>query len=213
MKGKYVIFDLDDTLIYEIEYLKSAYAEIARIISPQNYNDIYSKMLLSYDSRADVFGMLTKEFTGYSVDDFLYIYRNHLPTLQLNSGALEVIEYCKIKKYHLGLITDGRSVTQRNKLKALSLDNVFENVVISEEFGSAKPDIKNFQSFINSDILEYIYIADNTKKDFITPRALGWKTICLLDRGYNIHKQDLNLPAEFLPDNYIHDLHELLTMI
>jgi putative hydrolase of the HAD superfamily len=29
MKDKYFIFDLDDTLVYELDYLKSAYKEIA----------------------------------------------------------------------------------------------------------------------------------------------------------------------------------------
>ena len=46
----------------------------------------------------------------------------------------------------------------------------------------------------------YSYIADNTKKDFVTPNMMGWLTICLNDQGNNIHKQDFSLPNEFLPD-------------
>lgn len=41
MKNKYIIFDLDDTLTYEIDYLKSAYYEIASKIDEKN-----SKMIL-----------------------------------------------------------------------------------------------------------------------------------------------------------------------
>lgn len=35
----------------------------------------------------------------------------------------------------------------------------------------------------------FIYVGDNVKKDFITPNALGWKTICIKDDGRNIHSK------------------------
>ena len=47
MKNKYIIFDLDDTLYYEIDYLKSAYQEIASRICKED-NHLYNKMLKLY---------------------------------------------------------------------------------------------------------------------------------------------------------------------
>jgi putative hydrolase of the HAD superfamily len=90
----------------------------------------------------------------------------------------------------LGILTDGRSTTQRNKIKALGLDLWISEVVISEEFGSHKPDPRNYQYF--EKVFpggEYIYVGDNLCKDFVAPNSMGWKTVVLLDRGKNIHKQ------------------------
>jgi putative hydrolase of the HAD superfamily len=57
---------------------------------------------------------------------------------------------------------------------------------------------------------EYIYIADNVKKDFITPNKLGWTTICLFDKGQNIHKQNFNLENEYLPHFIINSFDEII---
>ena len=46
----------------------------------------------------------------------------------------------------------------------------------------------------------------------ITPNKLGWKTICLLDDGRNIHRQDFSCPEEYLPNVKIHTLKELLSL-
>ena len=59
---------------------------------------------------------------------------------------------------------------------------------------------------------EFVYIGDNLRKDFITPNKLGWKTICLLDDGRNIHRQDSSCPEEYLPNVKIHTLKELLSL-
>lgn len=40
--------------------------------------------------------------------------------------------------------------------------------------------------------LTYMCVSDNLKKDFIAPNALGWETVCPLDDGRNIHKQDFD---------------------
>jgi putative hydrolase of the HAD superfamily len=57
---------------------------------------------------------------------------------------------------------------------------------------------------------EYVYIADNTQKDFITPNKLGWTTICLLDKGQNIHKQNFELSNEYLPKFTINSFEEII---
>jgi putative hydrolase of the HAD superfamily len=57
---------------------------------------------------------------------------------------------------------------------------------------------------------EYVYIADNTQKDFVTPNKLGWTTICLLDNGHNIHKQNFELSKEYLPQFRINSFEEII---
>ena len=59
----------------------------------------------------------------------------------------------------------------------------------------------------------FIYIGDNTKKDFIAPNKLGWETICLRDNGLNIHQQNFNLDSSFLPKYMINNLAEIVKIV
>lgn len=210
---KYIIFGLDDTLIYEIDFLKSAYQEIANMIPEGNTTLLYEKMIEIYHKGGDVFGFLEKMYPNFSKEKLLEVYRNHFPFLTLNEGAKRIFKICKTKNYKLGLITDGRSITQRNKLKALNIEDIFDRIVISEEFGSSKPDKKNFLAFQNDKVDEYFYIADNPEKDFITPNKLGWTTVCLIGKGKNIHKQDFTLDSNYLPKMQIENLKALVNII
>ena len=205
MKSKYFIFDLDDTLVYEIDYLKSAYNEIALSIAD---SDLFARMMKWYESGHDVFQILNEKY-GIKKDDLLQQYRMHTPSLILNEGVRDVIKEIKKNGHFLGLITDGRIVTQRNKLKALGIENLFDKIIISEEIGSSKPSKSNFEAFLNADIDEYFYIGDNVSKDFVTPNYLGWTSICLLDQGKNIHKQNFNLSASYLPKIKIKSISQL----
>lgn len=214
MKTKYIIFDLDDTLIYEIDYLRSAYKSIAEILEPDKNEDLFRQMIALYDAGENVFDALVSMYPDCSRHSLLDLYHNHFPSIQLNEGAGFLLDYCKTNDYYLGLITDGRSVTQRNKLKALGIENLFHKIIISEELGSSKPDERNFREFSKTkDVDEYFYIADNPKKDFVTPNKLGWNTVCLLDQGKNIHSQNFNIPKEYLPKFRINKLIELKILI
>ncbi|MFK8302489.1 HAD family hydrolase [Capnocytophaga stomatis] len=214
MRNKYIIFDLDDTLIYEIDFLKSAYKEIARFAcNSEDCESLYDKMLDIYHQGEDAFSFLVNKFPLLTKEKLLEMYRNHFPNLKLNDGAEIIFNFCKSKNYKIGLITDGRSVTQRNKLKSLNIENIFDKIIISEEFGSSKPDERNFIVFQEEGIDEYFYIADNPKKDFIIPNKLNWTSVCLLDKGWNIHPQNFNLEEDFLPKYRIENLTNAINII
>lgn len=210
MKTKYIVFDLDDTLTYEIDFLKSAYTEIAIFLDEHNQEALFEIMFSKYEKGENVFDFLTQEYSKFSKDQLLHLYRNHFPNIALIEGAGDVLKEVKAKGYKLGLITDGRSVTQRNKLKALKIEDLFDRIIISEEFGSSKPDERNYTSFISSEIDEYFYIADNPKKDFVTPNRLGWTSVCLLEGGHNIHTQEFTFTTEYLPKLKIKNISELV---
>ena len=85
--------------------------------------------------------------------------------------------------------------------------------MISEEFGTAKPSLGNFEVFHQFKTAKYYYIADNPSKDFVSPNALGWQTICLVDAGNNIHKQKFTKEFLYLPQKKINKLDELIAQI
>ena len=58
MKNKIFVFDLDDTLYKEIDFLHSAYREIAQWVELKfSLNDIYPFMLRVYENKLDVFSV------------------------------------------------------------------------------------------------------------------------------------------------------------
>ena len=117
------------------------------------------------------------------------------------------------KNVDFSIITDGRSISQRNKIHSLALSDLAKNIIISEETGFEKPDFHNFKLIENLHIgKKFIYVADNTSKDFVAPNALNWDTFCLLDNGQNIHKQNFTLNTEYMPKKRIKSFKELMLL-
>jgi putative hydrolase of the HAD superfamily len=219
IKNKIIVFDLDDTLFYEIDYLISAYRYIASFLEEKyNVPNLFSFMLKTYYDKKNVFDEINKNWSlNIPINDYLFLYRNHIPNLYLDSDTQNVLfMLTQVEYVSLCILTDGREITQRNKIKALGLNKYFvdENIVISELFGSEKPSLANYlyfqQKYNNA---EFIYVGDNVSKDFIAPNKLKWKTICLLDNGRNIHKQNFSVFPEYLPQYKISRIKELLKIL
>lgn len=223
---KVICFDLDDTLYKEIDYLKSAYKEIAKyaailctdcsdranILSIKAYN----RMLEAYYEELNAFEELNR-YLGLNIPiyDYLYIYRNHKPKISLPVDIAHTFDILRIKSIRIGLITDGRSLQQRNKIEALELNNWIddEDIIISEEFGYEKPSQANYIYFMKRypECHDFTYVGDNLSKDFIAPNKLGWNTICLKDNGKNIHKQvDERIEDEMTPKMWIDNISDIL---
>ena len=211
-KNTYFVFDLDDTLYPEEDYLKSAYHAIAIEISNETSKSLYNKMVQIHSSGGNTFEYLLKKFPekNLSLEKLLYLYHTHYPDISLREGVLEMLFEIKKRDGKVGIITDGRSVTQRNKIKALGLENLVDKLIISEEFGHEKPASLLYESFMGHDAdLQFYYVGDNVCKDFITPKKLAWCCIGVLDKK-SIHKQNLSEFAnEYLPHFFINKFTEI----
>lgn len=198
--NSFFVFDLDDTLYPEIEFLRSGFRVIARQLEQRIGVHIYADMWQRYQARENVFAWVVDQhqsrWPGLTVEHLLKIYREHDPEIQLRPGAIALLDKLADREVPVGLITDGRSITQRNKLKALYLHEYFAETIISEEFGSEKPDERNYRYFEEKyPGCSFTYIGDNTTKDFLVPAKLGWLTCCLKDDGHHIHTQAFDLPS------------------
>lgn len=218
-KHKVVVFDLDDTLYKEIDFLKSAFREIADYLSERfGINGIWPEMIQYFEEKKDVFQELINRYDLPIEKQFLIeMYRKHLPEIQLDNDTITVLDELKANPdISLGLITDGRLLSQMNTIKALRLDNYFEeeSIIISGVWGCQKPD-KYLFSLIEKlyPHCDYVYVGDNPEKDFITPNQRGWDTICLLDNGRNIHKQNFDIEVICQPRHKIVNIGELLNSV
>lgn len=182
-----------------MDFLKSAYHEIASLVYPslkaffEDEYTVYHWMIKNYQQGKNVFDELLRYTLLYDKQELLRIYREHKPDIALSDGAVEVLEALKKEGYILGLITDGRSLTQRNKIEALGLDKYMESslVLISEETGCGKPSLESYQYVMQRyPESKCVYVGDNPKKDFFAPNQLGWMTVCLKNDGRNIHPQE-----------------------
>lgn len=212
MKNKALVLDLDDTLYSEIDFLYSGYKYIALKLDAKHGNALFNKMINLYHNSENAFRYIAEKYQ-IELSVLLEWYRYHIPEINLFPYVKETLNRLS-ENYKFAIITDGRSITQRNKLKALKIEHFFDAIIISEEIGSEKPSLRNFMLVQEALKCEnYIYVGDNLKKDFVSPNKLGWKTICLKDCGKNIHKQDVNISHEFLPHFYISDWSKLTAII
>ena len=210
MSDTVICFDLDDTLYKEIDFVKSAYGEIAETIE---HSEAVQQMMDWYYEGKNVFEeLITKYELICTKDDLLARYRNHFPKISLEPGVKEFLDELKDSGAKVGLITDGRSFSQRNKISALGLRGFFDIEVISEEIGSEKPNLRNYQivmeRFPERKVFEYV--GDNPKKDFIAPNQLRWRTYCLKNDGRNIHKQEFSLEKEYLPQFVVKEIIDVI---
>lgn len=210
----HIVFDLDDTLYKEIDFVKSAYNYINNYIKSRYNIDLSLHIQECVEDGINFFDLIKSRLNqnqSFPIEKYLELYRFHYPEINLSNDTVKFLNKISNKNIDFSIITDGRSVSQNNKIKALGLSNLLKKIIISEETGYEKPHLNNFKIIerIYPD-KKLLYIADNTSKDFLAPNTLKWDTICLLDNGQNIHKQNFDLNADYLPKTKINFLNEII---
>lgn len=101
----------------------------------------------------------------------------------------------------LALITNGGSMTQREKLNAFGIDEWFDAVVISGEIGVAKPDAAAFRLALDQLVVEpesVWHVGDDLKTDVAGARAAGITAVWLNRRGLVRRESDPQADLEIL---------------
>ena len=205
-----VVFDLDDTLYSESDYQKSGFDSLSRLIDLLFRKDISKIISNTKDSNNDVIESICNslELPNSVKQSLIWHYRLHFPNISLDSDVKGLIEYLKVNAKYLAIITDGREVSQRQKLSALGIDDI--PVLISESWGEAKPGLKRFEYVMKTmPANHYVYIGDNLNKDFIAPNKLGWLSLGIIDKGKNIHSQNVAVPDSFKPKKWLSDISDI----
>lgn len=210
-----IVLDLDDTLYPEIDYQTSGYLEVCRLLEEISGISLAQDLVsLRERNERDVLGALC-ELAGLPLtmkESLLWMYRLHLPKISLSASVTAFLQILR-ERYQVAILTDGRSVTQRQKIKALGLMDI--PAYISEEYASEKPALYRFDLIMKEmPAHRYAYVGDNPKKDFIAPNALGWLTFCLRDQGKNVHSQVVEgMDVKQMPNFWIDSLDETLGFV
>ena len=181
---KAIIFDLDDTLYSEKEYVRSGYRKIAEIL-PQVQNaseklwELFESGKPAIDELLKLEGLESEKLK----QECLNVYRYQVPDIHLYDGVTEMLAEFKALGLKIGIITDGRPEGQHAKINVLGLGYMVDCIYVTDEFGGIKfrkPNPTAFQKMKENFGVEYgeiCYVGDNINKDFIAPGQLGMRSI------------------------------------
>lgn len=222
-----VLFDLDDTLYPEHEYVLSGFAAVGEFLSLKYRTGLSSGEILQIevkllaDGRDNLFDRLLEKMGIFSpalVATLVHVYRSHRPNLSFFSDVVPAFKALRKAGVHLGVITDGKATVQRNKMEALGLFNLVDVVICTDDLlaGCVKPSTIPFEialNYLRVPPAAAIYVADDLSKDFIGPRHLGMGTL-RIDRGLPFPLQPkTDFPENYKADATCRDLDEVLTYL
>lgn len=189
-----VVFDLDDTLFSESEFVISGFRAVGRWLQENKQLTGFAgeaERLFAAGHRGQVFDEALARLGAAAepslVQQLVAVYREHAPKLTLLADAREILAWAE-KKFRLALISDGFLAVQERKLSALGIKERFAVVILTDALGRAfwKPSPEAFQRVMRQmpgPADGFVYVADNPRKDFIAPKMLGWKTVRIRRRG------------------------------
>jgi putative hydrolase of the HAD superfamily len=215
------VFDLDDTLYPEMDYVISGFKTIASELEKKYHlTFLYLEFLEAFlCSNSNVFNyILDKRQIKYHkkyIAELVQVYRNHNPSISLNSNTITVLKYLIDNGFILALISDGYCYAQRKKIKALALNQYIKNIYLTDEFGRNfwKPSVFIFEKCkmdLGLPHSAFVYIGDNWNKDFLAGNQLGWLTIGI-DNPSRIHRIT-DVPQEYKPAIVVSEINELISI-
>lgn len=209
---KAVIFDLDDTLYNECDYVLSGYECVAQYLTdkrlmPLTKAEIVDCLYKAFLEKKAAFDVLFQE---NNIEDIqlkntcIKIYRGHVPQITLSMENKQLLQELHNQGKKIAVITDGRPDGQMNKIQALDLLPFIDEYIITDTLAGnsdvtkfRKPNPLAFQIMQKRFDLEYdmmAYVGDNISKDFQAPISLGMLPIWYQNKKglYYDENTDLN---------------------
>jgi putative hydrolase of the HAD superfamily len=204
-----VVFDLDDTLFLERDYVHSGFDAVGTWVRQEvglaGFADDAWQLFLA-GHRDTIFNAVLLQHghlpSPALLEQMVSVYRTHVPYITMLPDAARCLEALH-RDVDLALVSDGPLVAQQHKCRALRVDRFFDLIVFTDEWGPlfAKPHPRAFeyvQARMRVDADALFYIGDNPRKDFIAPRLLGWNTV-RVRRPLGLH-----VCTEALPEGRAH---------
>lgn len=235
MRIKAVIFDLDGTLChYGIpveEALEKAitshspelWSESNEKLTKENYNHAFWNVAekrkeaaeFKYSTRIAAFKELLKlKEVNAEIDELVVLMAKTYTKIRVKSLKFfeeveEVLEEVS-SKFKLGLLTNGPSDTQWEKIRELKLDTWFEHIIVSGDLKVSKPQPPIFEKMLDKlgcSAQEALYVGDSLVYDVQGANNSGLISVWL-NRDHQ--EPESGLPK---PDYEINDLKGLLRLL
>ncbi len=213
---KAILFDLDDTLLDMYSAMHSSWQEICAEVAPRLGGDAGSlreairresaifwadeEAVAEYrvrplDSRTHVvrLALLSEGLDESPTEEIARrSFRGYLERVAPFDDSIETLEALRSQGYRLGMVTNGSSDTQREKIARWNLEPYFDEIVIESEFGRGKPDPGVFaQALAGTGAAphEAWMVGDNLYADIGGARAAGIHSVW-------IHRERLQFPDD-----------------
>jgi putative hydrolase of the HAD superfamily len=160
---KAVFFDIDDTMYDTSGFAKrarkaalNAMIDAGLPLSPDEAYDLLREIIKEKGSNYDKhLNVLTKRVFGEEKPLLIALgmitYHNvKFALLRLFPETMSTLIHLKARGYHLGVISNGITIKQYEKLVRLGLYHFFDSVITSQEAGVEKPDIAIFELAIKT---------------------------------------------------------------
>lgn len=179
---KAVLFDLDNTLIDR----DAAHAAWCRLQVEKHRGEADTDLLVAemvrrdgggYGDRLGYFRWIVATL-GLQCDEialFAAHQRDIADFIAPNPAVRRLLDDLR-RSVSIGIVTNGRSLTQRAKLRAAQLDEAVDIAFVSEELGCEKPDRRIFAHAAAAlDVLphEAIFVGDDYARDIAGSRNAG----------------------------------------
>ena len=183
-----VLFDLDDTLYLEQDYVISGFRAVAGWLGGRfclDREELFGHLAAWFRQgvRGNTFDMLLDSLSleRCLLDEMIRVYREHEPDISPCPEVPRVLASLT-DRCSLGLVTDGFAGTQHRKLSALGLQEYFGALIISDELPGKlrKPNPLPFQAALeklDATADKAVYVADNPGKDFLGARRAGLASV------------------------------------
>ena len=183
-----VVFDIDDTLYLERDYVRSGFTAVGDAARTQlGVADLGERAWAAFE--AGTRGRILDEALSACgaradtavVSQLVETYRSHAPGIELLPDVLAWLDGRRAD-VALAVVTDGPLASQRAKAEALGLAGWADPIVFTEELGpgSGKPHPATFalvEAATGVTGAACAYVADNPTKDFAGPRSRGWRPV------------------------------------
>ncbi|HLJ12432.1 MAG TPA: HAD family hydrolase [Planctomycetaceae bacterium] len=195
-----IFFDLDDTLMDHSRAVRGAAIALHADLRVGGTNEEfvgawreaqrrhYPRFLtgeLSYETvrRLRVRETVSAELGDDEADELFAEYmRIYQSQWMLFPDVLPCLDRLRDSGFAVGVISNGPSVEQRAKLRALVIEGRFQHILISEECGFAKPDRQIFQRACETAGVppqDVVHVGDHYEVDVCGSRNAGLRAIWL----------------------------------
>lgn len=182
----YVLFDLDNTLTDRDKSARRCFKEVLTLNGCSNMVPNPDAFFTQYDgngesTRQDFFRQLVQLYhIDISVDKLVHDWFELVAyDTEEFPGTTRILEQIRTR-YKTGLLTNGYSSNQRQKLRCTNLTHYFDAICIGEEIGFEKPDPRAYNCILQKlGALpeECVYIGDSIRNDVFGALQVGIKPI------------------------------------